>query len=413
MQETRHMRPTNNFEEITEDEFDRRERAKAEYRHALQQQITDMQALKETRKKKDLINEVKQEQKIKKERKPRALDIMYDLSIMGAIAVAAGLPLFVFVDDFAEFFYQFRLASHCLWYCGIVMLDKHSRKLRYIVELVMAMGFAPSSNISQMGSEAFLFILDKLMEDADVVDKKEEAKLHEIMTERQRRHGGTNGRPRRRYVYTDDAKIAVIGTKRFIKAVMTWRVLLRTARILAADAYKRQLGTHAVYVGVRMMVALGYASVPEAKLLKALNWVAALRSGTLDKETAKRCFGLLVHLVFLDATLRATTAGMWRCTARWRPNTIKLTDAEDKRAERWERRLQCASAVEFDEAVRRGNRRADTAGGLTVIGQSDACREKEKELPVRFDYGGNWTNGVMIVAVKRRASGTSISCDTA
>ena len=34
------MRPTNNFEEITEDEFDRRERAKAEYRRALQQQIT-------------------------------------------------------------------------------------------------------------------------------------------------------------------------------------------------------------------------------------------------------------------------------------------------------------------------------------------------------------------------------------
>ena len=349
--------------------------------------------------------------RFKKERKPRALDIMYDLSIMGAIAVAAGLPLFVFVDDFAEFFYQFRLASHCLWYCGIVMLDKHSRKLRYIVELVMAMGFAPSSNISQMGSEAFLFILDKLMEDADVVDKKEEAKLHEIMTERQRRHGGTNGRPRRRYVYTDDAKIAVIGTKRFIKAVMTWRVLLRTARILAADAYKRQLGTHAVYVGVRMMVALGYASVPEAKLLKALNWVAALRSGTLDKETAKRCFGLLVHLVFLDATLRATTAGMWRCTARWRPNTIKLTDAEDKRAERWERRLQCASAVEFDEAVRRGNRRADTAGGLTVIGQSDACREKEKELP--YAALGGYSHGVVwtLALPKRAAEILPISAD--
>ena len=35
MNETLHMRPTNNFEEITEDEFDRRERAKAEYRMAL------------------------------------------------------------------------------------------------------------------------------------------------------------------------------------------------------------------------------------------------------------------------------------------------------------------------------------------------------------------------------------------
>lgn len=64
MQETRHMRPTNNFEEITEDEFDRRERAKAEYRLALQQQITDTAALRETQKKKDLIEDVKQEQRI-------------------------------------------------------------------------------------------------------------------------------------------------------------------------------------------------------------------------------------------------------------------------------------------------------------------------------------------------------------
>lgn len=64
MQETRHMRPTNNFEEITEGEFDRRERAKAEYRLALQQQITDTAALRDSQKKKDLIEDVKQEQRI-------------------------------------------------------------------------------------------------------------------------------------------------------------------------------------------------------------------------------------------------------------------------------------------------------------------------------------------------------------
>jgi len=37
--ETSHMRPTNNFEDITEEEFDRRERAKAEYRQVLQDQM--------------------------------------------------------------------------------------------------------------------------------------------------------------------------------------------------------------------------------------------------------------------------------------------------------------------------------------------------------------------------------------
>ena len=82
--------------------------------------------------------------RFRKERKPRALDVMWDLSIMAAIAAQAGLPLFVLVDDFAEFFYQFRLASRCLWYCGIVMLDPEVGRLWCIVEKVLAMGFTPS-----------------------------------------------------------------------------------------------------------------------------------------------------------------------------------------------------------------------------------------------------------------------------
>ena len=52
--------------------------------------------------------------------------------------------------------------------------------------------------------------------------------------------------PRRRYIYTDDALIAVVGTQRFLQAMIQWRTLLRTARILAAAVHKRQLGTHAI-----------------------------------------------------------------------------------------------------------------------------------------------------------------------
>ena len=50
------------------------------------------------------------------------------------------------------------------------------------------------------------------------------------------------------------------------------------------------------------MCTLGYAAVPEVKLLKALRWMELLRAGSLSKDEARRCFGLLVHLVFLDAT---------------------------------------------------------------------------------------------------------------
>ena len=79
-----------------------------------------------------------------------------------------------------------------------------------------------------MAEEAFLYVLDALMHDADVVDSREEAALHKIMAERARRHGAQNGRPRRRWIYTDDTLQAVIGTRRFIAACMKWRILLRT-----------------------------------------------------------------------------------------------------------------------------------------------------------------------------------------
>ena len=62
--ETVHMRPTNNFENITEEEFDRRERAKNEYRAELQKQMEEFNAKKENQKKKDVLIDIQQEQKI-------------------------------------------------------------------------------------------------------------------------------------------------------------------------------------------------------------------------------------------------------------------------------------------------------------------------------------------------------------
>lgn len=62
--EKMHMRPTNNFEDITEEEFDRRERAKAEYRRELQEQMDAQNAAKEAQKKKLLVSDLNQEKKI-------------------------------------------------------------------------------------------------------------------------------------------------------------------------------------------------------------------------------------------------------------------------------------------------------------------------------------------------------------
>jgi hypothetical protein len=58
------MRPTNNFEEITEVEFDRREQAKALYRLELQQQMQEIQDAKDSEKKKQVMKDIEQEQRV-------------------------------------------------------------------------------------------------------------------------------------------------------------------------------------------------------------------------------------------------------------------------------------------------------------------------------------------------------------
>ncbi len=60
------MKPTNNFEEITEEEFERKERIKSEYRIALQQQMQEAQEKKLSQKKKDILNQVQIEKRLYK-----------------------------------------------------------------------------------------------------------------------------------------------------------------------------------------------------------------------------------------------------------------------------------------------------------------------------------------------------------
>ena len=62
-----HMRPTNNFEEITEVEFDRREQAKAQYRLELQQQMQEINDAKNDQKKKEVLKDIEHEQRIYKQ----------------------------------------------------------------------------------------------------------------------------------------------------------------------------------------------------------------------------------------------------------------------------------------------------------------------------------------------------------
>ena len=311
--------------------------------------------------------------RFRKERKPRVPNAMQDTTVMRAIGDRLGLGVYFFSDDFRHFFYQLRYAVRCLWYAGIYLVDPTTGLGLVIVELALAMGFTPASNIAQMICDAILYIFDNMMEAAETAAGTMEQSLLEIMAGRAARHGNPHARPWTSRGYTDDCLLIILGAVRFARAVAVWRMLLRTARIQGARCEKRQAGTAVLFLGVTLLATALAALVPEHKLSRALMGLANLLAGELAKEAATRLFGLLVHLSFLSVTGRATTAGMWRCLRHHRRDPILLYPEEEQKAERWVRRLRTSHAAPMDVALRRRQReRAPPPSAVSISGQSDA-----------------------------------------
>ena len=335
----------------------------------------------------------KARRRFRKERKPRVKHAMHDTMVMRAIGDRLGLGVYYFSDDFRSFFYQIRLAVHCLWYSGIYMYDPGTGLGVFIVELVLAMGYTPSSNIAQMICDAILYIFDNLMAAEEAAAETVEQGLSAVMAARAARHGHRSvehARPWTSRGYTDDCLLILLGATRFVRGVMVWRRLLRTARIAGARSAKRQGGTSVLFLGVTLLATAMIANVPEHKLLSALLKLAALLAGQMSKENAGRLFGLLVHLSFISATGRASTAGMWWCLRACRSDPVRLTASEATKAAAWQLRLRTSHAAPMDLAMRRRRRgHAPPHTAVTVTGQSDAySTHREMRAPSEEVHAG-------------------------
>ena len=319
--------------------------------------------------------------RFRKERKPRVEHAMNDTVVMRAVGDQLELPVYYFSDDFKHFFYQIRLAAHCLWYTGLMLVDPDTASILFIVELGLAMGFTPCSNIAQSVGDALLWIFDNMMAEAEAASKDPNAhQLDSVMRERARRHGARHGRPWTSRCYTDDCLWVVLGSARLVRTVVVWRHLLRTARVLGAKVAKRQLGCHVLFLGVNLLATAMVALVPEHKLARAVAMLNELLGGKLSKDTTRKLLGLLVHLSFLSPTGRASTAGMWRCLHLSRSDPVRLRLGERSRCNAWLTRLHHSAAATLDVALRRKRRaRATPSSAAVVRGQSDAYLDRQAQ----------------------------------
>ena len=88
----------------------------------------------------------------------------------------------------------------------------------FIVELGLAMGYTPCSNIAQMIGDAIIWLFDKMM-DAAEAGVELGAALRDIMSWRAERHGARHGRPWSSRIYTDDAAHVILGVAQMMIGV--------------------------------------------------------------------------------------------------------------------------------------------------------------------------------------------------
>ena len=357
-----------------------------------------------------------------KETKPRLAQLLRDLAILKRAASMLGEPLYVFGDDFKDYFNQLAMAECELHKLGIVFLSEGDvldgntvsahvpqvagDQLVFISERRLGFGTHGASNIAQRFSDAILHLFREDMDRVEVpFFDQPSAGLEAWMTERrfaaradlaaECKDGACPTRTsseeseeiearwlvQRRlyscYVYTDDPIFLVVGVSRTLRALRVWRQLTLDANLIMAIAEKRNLGTHAAWLGVLLLTSLGLLVVPKAKLLRASGTITDVLKGGQPFHIYRSLIGLLEHLRDVNLRGRNVMHGLYaphgaEGASRYGPNgRVFCDELMTKQLFRWHSLLRESAGVSARAAFLRNE--VEPLGSFEAYACSDAC----------------------------------------
>lgn len=256
--------------------------------------------------------------------KPTIEEVMQALAILKRAGALLDLDVYVFGDDFKDYFNQLRMQASDLWKLNIVFLEQatdvvhangeppdHNNRLIFVSDKRLGFGTHCASNIAQRFSYALLDIFRAKMDEVEheTQDAAHQRRAH-LRSElksgcyntsryREQKKGGIIACPQHRlyaaFVYTDDPIFLVVGAQRAIRAIRVWRSVVSQANLLTAIPEKRSLGSWTTWLGVVIVASLGVVFIPQPKLLRALAAIVkVLESGCEFHEYRSLC-GLLEH----------------------------------------------------------------------------------------------------------------------
>ena len=264
------------------------------------------------------------EHPVPKEHKPTLRSLMRDLSVLLHLGWLSQDLVFLFADDFADYFNQLDLAEEELWKSVTLTLampgdpgyDPSRPSLIYASERSLGFGSTRSSNYAQRHSNLLVEVASRraLTGDRQIRMRSRNAHVHRWMERRRalsKRTGRVEDRGFTMWCYTDDQIAGVVGAEATLHLLQVWTELVNEAGLWMAIPKKRQVGTWAVWLGVLIFSVMGVAVVTLDKLLRATELVeATLNLGIVFADYMRLC-GQLEHIRCINGQPRLALAGMY------------------------------------------------------------------------------------------------------
>ena len=171
--------------------------------------------------------------------------------------------------------------------------------------------------------------------------------------------------------------LVVLGAERACKALRIWRSLVADVGLIMAAPEKRHAGSHAIWLGVLIIVPLGLCIVPRSKLLRAAQTINRALAGRCTFAEYRSLCGLLEHLRGVIQKSRNVMFGLYEPhgplgASRHGPDArVHCSILMRKQLLRWRNMLSSAGGI----SVRRAVLRHETSPSPTLLIAlcSDAC----------------------------------------
>ena len=344
------------------------------------------------------------------EQKPTLKVAMRNLSVLRRVAYLLGEPLYIFVDDCADYFSQLAMSPEAWPLLGIAFIRDEEElrsaseiavgdvQLFFVSERRLGFGTHPASNIAQRFSDA---LVEMFRQDMDAADAPflaaDQRPSHVAWRQARAKVASRTGTPafieQRLYfviIYTDDPLFAVVGVDRAIRALKIWRRLTTDIGLIMAIPEKRTLGTWGLWLGALLLTTLAVVVIPREKLLRATRSVREALASRLQWCDYRALCGLLEHLRSVNCASRTTLNALYEPHRR-NLGPSDLVEPSAAMCEQLEQQLDFISAsggAPFTAALSRAHLPA--RGGMICVISNDAATDSLPAGIGGFCHGMWW-----------------------